>query len=77
MRRRAIVAILSIWLAVTASGAYFYVIRRITSANAEPGYETTWSFQLFAFSLVRLPFYVAGLALFLWLTRSWWRKPNT
>ena len=51
-----------LWLLVTGVSAYLYALSRVSSPLAERGYETTWSFQLTMFSVFRLPFFAALLA---------------
>jgi len=65
----------TLWFVVTALSAYFYVINRINSPDADPGYETDWDFQLLMFAMARLPLFVGGLVLFLWLERRRRRAP--
>jgi hypothetical protein len=64
----------SLWLVATIASAHWYVSSRIALPDAAPGYETSWDFQLFMFSLVRLPLFVAGLGILLWSTRTSWLK---
>ncbi len=54
------------WMLATTIYAYFYVSRRISIPDAE-GYEKLWDWQLFFFSIVRLPLLlcVLGTALFI------------
>ena len=56
-------------LLVTGLAAYFYVHERIGSPKAIPGYETTWKFQLIMFVIFRLPLFLIGLGLLLYLER--------
>ena len=61
---------LVVWSTITGVSAYSYAVSRMTSADAIPGYETTWRFQLLMFAIFRLPLLIAGLALVLWFART-------
>jgi hypothetical protein len=54
VRRRPVIIRVLVWLVITGVYASYYVLDRVTSPDATPGYETDWSFQLLAFSIVRL-----------------------
>ena len=69
VKRPITLVIVLVWLVMTAVSAYSYVVDRINSPEASPGYETDWDFQLLMFAIVRLPLFVSGLALALWLER--------
>jgi hypothetical protein len=43
---------------------YLYVITAISSIDAEPGYETSWRFQLLMFAIFRMPIWIGVLAAF-------------
>ena len=62
-----------VWLLGVAGYAYTYIVSRVTSPSAV-GYETEWSWQLFFFSLVRLPFLIAGLVAVLCLEHVLWSR---
>jgi len=66
MRRRIRILIIVVWAILTAGMAYSYVTERIRLDDAV-GYEQEWDWQLFFFSVTRLPILVAGLCLALWL----------
>jgi hypothetical protein len=74
MRPRAIVITVLVWLAIAGVYAYYYAFDRVTSPDAVPGYETDWGFQLFAFSIVRLPLFVIALVLIIWAGRRFWPR---
>ena len=59
-----------VWCAITGASAYSYVVSRITSPDAAPGYETEWGFQLLMFAIFRLPLFLGGLGLVWWFGRS-------
>ena len=50
-----------------------YIVTRVSLPNAV-GYERAWDWQLFFFSLTRLPLLVAMLILVLWLEWKWIRS---
>jgi hypothetical protein len=56
-------------LLTTGLYAYLYAASRVTSPAAEPGYGTSWSFQLTMFSIFRLPLLLVALAAVLLLER--------
>jgi hypothetical protein len=76
MKRPITLVTVMLWFVVTAVSAYFYVITRINSPDAAPGYETDWDFQLLMFAIVRLPLFVGALVLLLWLERRRRRESN-
>ena len=61
--------IIVVWAILTAGMVYSYVTERISLDDAV-GYEQKWDWQLFLFSVTRLPILVAGLCLALWLERK-------
>jgi hypothetical protein len=63
-----------LWFVITSISAYAYALHRVTSPDAIPGYETAWDFQLFTFSISRLPLFVVALILVLWLERRFLPK---
>jgi hypothetical protein len=62
-----------LWLLATAAYAFIYVNARIHLPGAE-GYETQWDWQLFFFSITRLPFLVLALALALYIEERKFRS---
>lgn len=54
-------AILALWAMVTGVYAFLYSFYRVHSPLADPGYETTYRFQLLVFALTRLPILIAAL----------------
>ena len=72
MRRAALACLVFVWAVITIVSGYLYAASRVALPDAAPGYETSWDFQLFMFGLFRLPVFVAGLGIVLWLTRAWW-----
>ncbi len=61
-------ATVGIWLVVTTVYAYTYVNHRIHLSGAE-GYERLWNWQLFFFSVTRLPILLLILAAILLVER--------
>jgi hypothetical protein len=59
--------VVSVWLLGVIVYAVFYVESRLALEPYDE-YARTWSFQLVAFALIRLPFLLIALALMLWLT---------
>jgi hypothetical protein len=53
---------IGLWLAGSALHCYLYVINAISSIDAEPGYETSWRFQLLMFAIFRMPIWIGVLA---------------
>jgi len=53
----------TLWFVVTALSAYFYVINRINSPDADPGYETDRDFHLM-FAMARCRSLLAGWCYF-------------
>ncbi|OLC13323.1 MAG: hypothetical protein AUH29_13485 [Candidatus Rokubacteria bacterium 13_1_40CM_69_27] len=62
-----------LWLFGTVAYAYTYILHRVSLPDAV-GYEADWSWQLFFFSLVRLPLLIAGLVAVLCLERVLWSR---
>jgi hypothetical protein len=65
---------IGLWLFAMAVYAYVYVTRRTSLPGAE-GYEAEGDWQLFFFSITRLPVLLAVLALVLWLLSKARRRP--
>jgi hypothetical protein len=61
------------WAVVTAAYAYIYVTSRVGLPGAV-GYETDWSWQLFFFSLVRLPLLILVLGALLYVEHLFWSR---
>ena len=59
------------WLIFILIMALVYAHNRLNSPVADPGYETTWSFQLLMFSFFRLPIYLVALIVVLWLEKKY------
>jgi hypothetical protein len=62
-----------VWLFGSAGYAYAYIVSRVNLPGAV-GYEADWSWQLFFFGLVRLPFLMAGLVVVLCLEHILWSR---
>ena len=63
---------ITVWVFATAAYAYVYV-----TTHALPdavGYERDWSWQLFFFSLVRLPFLILVLGALLYVEHRLWSR---
>lgn len=67
MKRVVLSTIVGTWLLVTALLARSYCLERITDPGAQPGYETSWYFQLVMFAIFRIPLLLLALGAFLWL----------
>lgn len=67
-RTRAYAIVLAAWGLVVLAYAYAYVSSKIALPSAE-GYERDWTWQLFFFSIVRLPFLVLLLLVVLLVMR--------
>jgi len=63
----------AIWLLTTSAYAFIYVARNVALPEAA-GYEADWSWQLFFFSLVRLPLLVLALGVLLLLEHLHFRN---
>jgi hypothetical protein len=57
---------IALWAFGTGVYAYIYVVSRLALPDAV-GYETDWSWQLFFFSLVRLPLLILVLGALLYV----------
>jgi hypothetical protein len=64
----------TLWFIVTAFSAYAYVVHRLQLTDLGEGYVRDWQFQLWMFAIFRLPLFVCGLILLLWLVHRWQRK---
>ena len=62
---KVILCTLLLWLIGTSLYAYYYVVTILNSPEPYDAYARNWQFQLFAFSIVRLPFLILGLILLL------------
>jgi len=51
-----------LWLIATCAYAYYYVVTILALPRDYDAYARNWEFQLFAFSLFRLPWMILGLA---------------
>lgn len=58
-----LIASLLIWTIIVIIHAYYSINYGLQ--NAGDGYDTQWQFQLMAFAITKLPFYILGLILFL------------
>jgi hypothetical protein len=65
--RRVRVTIVLVWLVGVAVYAVVYAKRQLALGPPDE-YARTWSFQLMAFALVRMPFLLAALGIMLWLS---------
>ncbi len=61
------------WAFGTAAYAYIYVTSRVALPDAV-GYEADWSWQLFFFSLVRLPLLILVLGALLYIEHLLWSR---
>lgn len=61
-RRNALMLVVVLWILATCGYAAFYV-QDVLSKGPHYGYEGEWPWQLFFFSLVRLPWLLALLLL--------------
>jgi hypothetical protein len=60
---KVILSTVLLWLLGTGLYAYYYIVTILNSPEPFDAYARNWQFQLFAFSLVRLPFLVMALPL--------------
>jgi hypothetical protein len=76
MTRRAkiLLPILVLWGVITVIYAYSYAARRVHSPLADPGYETTYGFQLLAFAVTRISALIALLGLALAIAEFYVRR---
>jgi hypothetical protein len=61
------------WTSGTVTSAYVYVTSRVELPDAA-GYETDWSWQLFFFSLVRLPVLILVLGALRYVEHRLWSR---
>jgi hypothetical protein len=61
------VSTLGVWLIAGALYAYYYVVTILALPEPYDAYARNWQFQLFAFSIVRLPILILVLALIIYL----------
>jgi len=62
IRRKVFGITIFVWIVATVIYAYFYITSILAQPNLE-GYETEWQFQLFMFSIFRLPWLLVGLVI--------------
>ena len=62
---KVIVFTVLLWLLATVLYAYYYIVTILNSPEPFDAYAMNWQFQLFAFSIVRLPFLLMALAVLL------------
>ncbi len=71
-RKRLVMALtVALWVFGTAAYAYIYVSSRVGLLDAV-GYEADWSWQLFFFSLARLPLLILVLGVLLYVEHLFW-----
>ena len=66
MRRNIVISTIVLWAIASGVYAFIYISETIALPDAE-GYEKLWDWQLFFFSLVRLPILLVLLLVVLWL----------
>ncbi len=72
-KRLVMVWTIGLWALGTAVYAYIYVTSRVALPGAV-GYEADWSWQLFFFSLVRLPLLMLALGALLYAEHLLWSR---
>ena len=72
-KRWVMASTIALWVCGTAAYAYIYVTSRVSLPGAV-GYETDWSWQLFFFSLVRLPLLILLLGACLYAEHWLWSR---
>lgn len=74
--KRMMVGTVIVWALATSAYAYVYVTSSVALPEAV-GYETDWSWQLFFFALVRLPFLILVLGALLYVEYRLWSHRRT
>lgn len=62
-KTKIVITSLLVWAIIVVVHAFYSISFGLQ--NAGDGYDTEWQFQLFAFFVMKMPYYVLGLILFL------------
>lgn len=62
-KQRLVLLTVGVWAVVCVLYGYYYVVTILALPEPYDAYARNWQFQLMAFSLVRLPIMLLGLAL--------------